>query len=332
MRKPVGQIHFRNGIRQFIAINRHQQGVRHPFGHLRQLFAGNDIAQFPVEARQFGMIFSGGIEAGDAVFLIHDQQPAANMHCGGMQYLALFNHAQLGGAAANIDIQDSFAAVVRRFCCARTVCRQHRLHMMASGGANEFSALLCNECRNALRVFATQGLTGQNHHAGIDIVRVQLGRGVRLINDFTQSAFVNARFALIRRQRYRRLIDCFARFDDIAAGKILAATAQGQFGKNDLRTGRADVDANAHQRNVIGDPDRVIFNRTIIGEIVMIVVGTIFIVVRMIEIFAVLMVADRMRFFSHFFAVLTHIANSGWSRSSNLERFKCLGREQIFRL
>src|SRR5262249_16788278 len=41
--------------------------------------------------------------------------------------------------------------------------------------------------------------------------------------------------------------------------------------KYDLCPGRADVDADRHQRDVIGDPDRILLQRQVVGKIVIVV-------------------------------------------------------------
>ena len=157
------------------------------------------------------------------------------MHCRGVQYLAFFDKCQLGGSTANIDIQNSRATVVRRLCGTRTIGSQHRLHVMPGCCANKFPPLLGNHAGNCRRVLATQGLTGKDHDTSIDIIRMQLGRGIGLINNNAQRLFVNPRLALIRRQCHRRLVNRFTGFNDIAAGKILPPAAQRKSRKHDLR-------------------------------------------------------------------------------------------------
>jgi hypothetical protein len=43
-------------------------------------------------------------------------------------------------------------------------------------------------------------------------------------------------------------------------------------GKDHLRSGRADIDADTSQRDIVGDPERIFFDWSI-DEIVMVVVG-----------------------------------------------------------
>jgi hypothetical protein len=56
------------------------------------------------------------------------------------------------------------------------------------------------------------------------------------------------------------------------AGEGLSQPAQVHAGENQLRAGRADVDADTRQRDVVLDPDRVVFERAAGIEIVVIVV------------------------------------------------------------
>ena len=58
--------------------------------------------------------------------------------------------AELGGAAADIDVEDALALVVRHPRGARAVGGQHRFHVMAGGGADELAALLGEDAGDRL--------------------------------------------------------------------------------------------------------------------------------------------------------------------------------------
>ena len=98
------------------------------------------------------------------------------------------------------------------------------------------------------------------------------GRSVGLADDGAQLAVVDPLLALIGRERDRRPEQGLARDDVVAAGQVLAQPPQMHLGENDLRSGRADVDADAGQRDVVGDPERVVLDRPVV-EVVVVVVG-----------------------------------------------------------
>ena len=78
---------------------------------------------------------AGGIETHNAAGRVHDLQPPADMHSGGGNDVALFDHGELGGAAADVDVENALVVIVRDARRARAVGGQHRLHVMAGGGA-----------------------------------------------------------------------------------------------------------------------------------------------------------------------------------------------------
>ncbi len=176
-----------------------------------QRMAVGGVAQLPGKAGLVGMVLTGRIETHDLVCLIHNQQPAADVHCGGAQHLAAFQQRQLGRAAADIDIQHALAQIMRGARRAGSIGGEHRFHMVSGRGTDEFAALVGQQVRNGLRVLAPQRFAGENHGAGIDLVRMQAGRVIGLVNDRPERTLVDAGLALIRSERNRRLVQRLAR-------------------------------------------------------------------------------------------------------------------------
>ena len=108
-------------------------------------------------------------------FVVDHLQPAADMHGRGGDDVAALDQRELGGAAADVDVEDALARLVRHPRRAGAVGREHRLHVMAGGGADELAALLGEQLRRCLRVLAPQRLAGEDHGAGVDLVRMQAG-------------------------------------------------------------------------------------------------------------------------------------------------------------
>src|SRR5262249_24783253 len=73
----------------------------------------------------------------------------------------------------------------------------------------------------------------------------------------------------------------------------LAITAQIDAGKDHLRAGRADVDADRHQRHMVLDPDRVLFQPLVAVELKMIRVVIGVAVVLVYGVLAEQMIGDR---------------------------------------
>src|SRR5205807_230459 len=84
------------------------------------------------------------------------------------------------------------------------------LHVMPGGGADEFAALLGEDFGDALRVLAAERLAGEDHCASVDLVGMQAGGVVGLVDDAPERGIVDALLALVRRERDRRLIEVLA--------------------------------------------------------------------------------------------------------------------------
>ena len=168
----VGEIKMRDVVRHRPRGERGDQRIRHHVGDLLQFGARHRIAAVPGEAGALGVMFPRRIEPGDLAVLDH-LQPAADMDRGGRDHLAVLDQAELGGAAADVDIEDALVLVARHARGARAVGREHRLHVMAGGRGDEFAALLGQDLGDALRILAPQRFAGEDDDAGIDIVRRQ---------------------------------------------------------------------------------------------------------------------------------------------------------------
>ncbi len=234
LRDRVGEIKVRDIVRQRPRRHGGDQRIGHAVGDFIEVGGRDGIAAVPGKAGALGVMFPGRVEPDDLAVL-DDLEAAADMHCGGGDHFAVLDQAELGGAAADIDIEDALAAIARYPRGAGAVGRQHRLHMVPGGGGDEFAALLGQDLGDALRVVAPQRFAGENDDAGIDLVRRQAGRDISVVDDDAELLIVDAFFALIRRQRDRRLKQGLARDDVIAAGQILRQAAQMNARKDHLR-------------------------------------------------------------------------------------------------
>ncbi len=131
--------------------------------------------------------------------------------------------------------------------------------MVPRRGADEIAALLRHDAGDRLGVLAPQGFAGKNDGAGVDPGRVDAGIIVRTVNDGAELGLVDVLLAAIRREGDGRLEQGLARHHEVAAGQILAEAAQIDPRKNHLSTRRANIDADCHQGDVVGNPDRIFF-------------------------------------------------------------------------
>ena len=181
------------------------------------------------------MKFSRRVEPDDAADVVDHLQPAADMQRRGRDHVALGDDGNLGGAAADIEVEDALALLVRDLRRAGAVGGEHRLHVMPGGGGDEIAALLRQQCGDGLGILAPQRLAGEDDHAGVDIAGLHARRRIGLIDDGPERGVVDALVAGIGRQRHRRLEQGLPRHDVIAAGEVLAVTAKVDAGEDDLR-------------------------------------------------------------------------------------------------
>jgi len=259
-----------------------------------------------LQARATGQSAPGRIEPRDAVLAVHHQQASANVHRRRFQHAPALDHRELGGPAADIDIEDPQILVVRDFGGARAIGRQHRLHMVPGRGADELAPHFREELGDGLRVFPAQCLPGQDHRPGVDLVRVQARRLVCVIDDPAERLLVDPYVVDVRRERHGRLVQRVAGDHEIPARQVFARAAHVKPREDHLRAGRADVDADADERKVVVEPERIFLERTGRSEVVIVVVIGAPVAVDVIVVAPVQVIGKRMP--PLFFAVVHHAA------------------------
>src|SRR5712671_4665896 len=237
----------------------------------------------------------GRIQPHDAPLFIDDQQPAPHVHGGGSDHLPPLDKGELGGAAADVDVEYAFSRVMRYASGPRTEGRQHRFHVVAGCGADEFPALLGKNACDGFGVFAPQSFAGEDHDPCVDVVRVQPGVGESPVDDGSQLSIVDELLAPIRGQRDRGLKERLPGNNEVTARKLLSHSPQVDAGKNDLRPRRADIDSDAEQRDMILDPQGIVLETAVRLVVIVVVVGRFVSVMAMIVLAAVKMVFQIVR-------------------------------------
>ena len=133
----IGQIQMLDVMRQRPRLERRDQRVGHHVGDLVELFGSDDVAELPVEAGAARVSLAGRVEADDPHVLVDHLQAAADVDGGGDHHLAALDQTELGGAAADVDVEDAHLAFERGGGRAGAVGGQHGFHVMAGGGADE---------------------------------------------------------------------------------------------------------------------------------------------------------------------------------------------------
>src|SRR5438445_1870520 len=115
------------------------------------------------------------------------------------------------------------------------------------------------------------------------------------VADGSQFRIVDELLAPIRGQGNRGLEQRLPGNDEITARKLLAHSPQIDAGKNDLRPRRADIDSDTEQRDMVLDPQGVVFETAIRLVVIVVVVNLFVSVMTMIVITAVKMVLQVVR-------------------------------------
>src|SRR5262249_49225489 len=295
IRKGIGQVQTFQNRGQRPGSDAAEQGVRHAVRDTRYCFRRRDIAAAPTVTGLRRKVASGGVEPHDALIRVYYLQAPSDVYRSRCGYPPVLDHCELRGAASDVDIEQALPRLVGCRRGAGAVGGERGLHMMPRGRAHELPALIGQQAGDGFCVLAPQCLARQDHHARVDIVRMQSGLLVRGVDDGAQSRLVDALLALVRRKRDRRLEQRFPRDHEIAAGKVFREPPQIQPREDDLRAGGSDIDAYADQGNVILQPQRVLFGGACAVEVIVVVIRGFVAVVRMVVVFPVAVVLERMR-------------------------------------
>ena len=198
------------------------------------------------------------VEPRDHAAGIGHQQAAAAVDSGGGHQLAAVDQTELGGAAADVDVEDARLRVEAAPGGTGAEHREPAFHVVAGGGADELAALLGQHRGNRLAVLAPQRFAGEDDGAGVDGVGVQASLGIGRSDQVTERRGVDQRFTLVGRQRQRWLRQRLALDDDVARAQLVGDTLQMQLAEDHLRARRTDVDADAVQHHVVLQPERVV--------------------------------------------------------------------------
>ncbi len=193
------------------------------------------------------------LDAGEAVRSLDDQASADRDRDGGEDG-AVLDQRELGGAAADVDVEQRLAVAARQRDRARAVRRHLAFHVVAGGGADELAGLLRKEVGDGARVRALDRLAGKDHGATVDLVALDARIGIGAADEAREFVDVDGVVRQVRRQQDRRLPQQLAADDDEAARQRGSKPLQVHAREHQVRGRRADVDADGGQLDVVGRP------------------------------------------------------------------------------
>ena len=182
------------------------------------------------------------LDTGHAGLVLDDQAPADRDRDGG-EDLAVLDQRELGGAAADIDIEHGVGVAARHRHGAGAVRGHLAFHVMAGGGADELAGHFREQLGDGARVVPLDRLAGQDDGAGIDVVGIDLREVVAAAEEFGEVVGVDGVVGQVGRQLDRRLPHHLALDHDEAARQRGAEPLQMHQREHQVRRRGADVDA-----------------------------------------------------------------------------------------
>src|ERR1700730_120960 len=232
----IGQIKVLDHLRHRTLRERHNQQVRHVLRDPLELRGREHVAAIPIKTGLPGMEFAGRVEPHETTDLVNDMEPATDVQRSRCDHVAFLDDGEFRGTATDVDVENAFVLVMRYFRGARAVGREHGFHVVSGGGGDEIAALLRDQSRDGLGILPSQGLPGEDDHAGVDVVRLDFRSRIGAVNDRAQRILVNALVARIRCERNRRLEQGLAGHDVVATGEVFPVAPQVDAGEDDLRS------------------------------------------------------------------------------------------------
>ena len=126
---------------------------------------------------------------------------------------------------------------------ARAVRRQPAFQPVAGGGADEFSGFCGEQLVDRARILSLDRLAGQDHGAGIDLVALEAGRMIGVMDEMAETMRVDRPVGQERREHDRRAPHDLPIDHREAAGQPLRLALQHDLGEQQMRGRAADVDA-----------------------------------------------------------------------------------------
>ena len=145
------------------------QDVGQSSGQAAAVVCRQPRAQAQRNAELLGDQPGGRLNARDALVAVEGDQASADVHGSGRQHFAVVQQAEFGGAAADVDVQQGVAALVRQSHRARAVRGENALEIVAGGGAHELAARAGEQLGHGAGVGTLEGCAGENDCTSVDV-------------------------------------------------------------------------------------------------------------------------------------------------------------------
>ena len=141
------------------------------------------------------------VQTNQAPVVVDDVQPSTHVDRRSGDHASSVDQGELRGPAADVDVEDPGWMVVGDQRRSGAVGGEHRLHVVAGAGADEVAGLVGDDLGDPAGVAPAERLTGQDHDAGVDVLRSLVSIRVGVVDDRAEGVGVDQGLVDVRRQR-----------------------------------------------------------------------------------------------------------------------------------
>ena len=245
--------------RQFRTCSHLEQRVDQGGGEIEPGFFRNRRADFQLDTAVSRNNVRRGFASGQLLLLVKDNKPRADIDRGCFDHAPASRNGEFAGAAADVDAEHRRRRSALRRSGDRpgTISGHLGLEQRSGAGADELSGLLGEQANDCLGVVLAGGIARGDDRAGVDVRLTKVSLRVGVLDERRQTRHVERFARPKRRQDDRRGIIDAAVDQFETAGKHGALPPHFQRGKNQVRGGGADVDADAAQHDTVAAPQRM---------------------------------------------------------------------------
>ncbi len=229
------------------ALHGLEQAVGHAGGEPLRVTRRERRADLELEPEVRAEPAAGFLQPGDPPGRVGADEARADVDRGDRDHLALGAHRDLGGAAADVDVHHGGAVADRARDRAGAEGRHHRFEIVAGADRDQLAGLAREQFADLSRIAAADRDAGEDQRAGVDLVGIDHGVFVLLLEERAQRVGVDLILGRIGREQNVGLIEGLALGDDIAAVEPFQHDAR----KHEMRCRRADVDPDAQDADLV---------------------------------------------------------------------------------
>ena len=187
--------------------------------------------------------------------VVAGEKPAAHREGRDAEKHAVVDQRELGGAAADVDMEHAFLALPGKPAPRRRRGRRARIRACGRRWRRRTCRPRRRTARRSLSHSALDRLAGEDHRATVDVLARKAGVAIALRDEAAERGGIDGAVGQERREHDRRAPHHLAVDGDEAARQALALTLQQHLGEQEVRGRAADVDADGGELDVLLAPD-----------------------------------------------------------------------------